>query len=418
MKNTIKIIFLLVVTISNAQQKLTLEECYALVNNKYPIAKQTNLLQQKATYEIEAINKGKLPKIDLNAQATYQSDVTQLPIKLPNLTVNPLNKDQYRATLDVNQLIYNGGLIEANTKLKEAQTLTQKQQVEVSLYQLKTKINQLYFSILLLQERESLLISKKQQLLSKIKEVQSGVKFGAILPASEKVLEAENLKIKQQLAEINSDRTKLFQNLASLTFSEIGSKTKLERPTSTIDFAKESSRPELKLYDLQSEQIETSSAILSKNYLPKVNAFGQAGYGNPGLNMLDNSFQTFYMVGVKANWNVFDWNKTKSEKQALVVSKEIVNSEKETFQLNNQLQLQEFENEIKKQEEILKTDSELIELRNYILKSSDSQLKNGVITSSEYIVEFTNLYEAKINQKLHEIQLELAKANYQVIKGN
>ena len=187
MKNTIKIIFLLVVTISNAQQKLTLEECYALVNNKYPIAKQTNLLQQKGTYEIEAINKGKLPKIDLNAQATYQSDVTQLPIKLPNVTVNPFNKDQYRATLDVNQLIYNGGLIEANTKLKEAQTLTQKQQVEVSLYQLKTKINQLYFSILLLQERESLLVSKKEQLLSKIKEVQSGVKFGAILPASEKV---------------------------------------------------------------------------------------------------------------------------------------------------------------------------------------------------------------------------------------
>jgi outer membrane protein TolC len=283
---------------------------------------------------------------------------------------------------------------------------------------LKTKINQLYFSILLLQERESLLVSKKEQLLSKIKEVQSGVKFGAILPASEKVLEAENLKIKQQLAEINSDRTKLFQNLASLTFSEIDSKTKLERPTSTVDFTKESSRPELKLYDLQSEQIETSSAILSKNYLPKVNAFGQAGYGNPGLNMLDNSFQTFYMVGVKANWNVFDWNKTKSEKQALVVSKEIVSSEKEAFQVNNQLQLQEFENEIKKQEEILKTDSELIELRNYILKSSDSQLKNGVITSSEYIVEFTNLYEAKINQKLHEIQLELAKANYQVIKGN
>ena len=233
-----------------------------------------------------------------------------------------------------------------------------------------------------------------------------------------KKFEAENLKIKQQLAEINSDKTKLFQNLASLTFSEIDSKTKLERPTSTIDFAKESSRPELKLYDLQSEQIETSSAILSKNYLPKVNAFGQAGYGNPGLNMLDNSFQTFYMVGVKANWNVFDWNKTKSEKQALVVSKEIVSSEKEVFQINNQLQLQEFENEIKKQEEILKTDYELIELRNYILKSSDSQLKNGVITSSEYIVEFTNLYEAKINQKLHEIQLELAKANYQVIKGN
>jgi hypothetical protein len=40
-----------------------------------------------------------------------------------------------------------------------------------------------------------------------------------------------------------------------------------------------------------------------------------------------------------------------------------------------------------------------------------------VITSSDYLVELTNLYEAKINQKVHEIQLDLAKANYQVVKG-
>ena len=417
LKQLLFIVFLLPI-LSNAQQKLTLEECYLLVNKNYPIAKQSDLLQQKSTFEIEALKKGKLPKIDLNAQATYQSEVTQLPISLPNVTVNPANNDQYRATLDVNQLLYNGGVINATTKLKEAQALTQKQQVEVSLYQLKLKINQLYFSILVLQERESILVSKQNQLFSKSKEVKSGVKFGAILPASEKVLEAENLKIKQQLVEINSDRTKLFQNLASLTNSEMNSKAKLEKPTLILDFVQKSNRPELKLYDLQSQQIENSSVILSKNQLPKINAFGQAGYGNPGLNMLDNSFQPFYVLGIKANWTVFDWNKTKSEKQALSVAKEIVNTEKETFQLNTQMQLQEFENEINKQEEILKTDAEIITLREYILKSADAQLKNGVITSSEYITEFTNLYEAKTNQKGHEIQLEFAKANYQVIKGN
>ena len=418
MKKNLTALLVLLSLVVNAQQKLTLEDCYALANKNYPIAKQAELLQQKNTYDIEALKKGKLPKIDLNAQATYQSEVTELPIKIPNVVVTPLNKDQYRATLDVNQLIYNGGVIDANAKLKEAQTKTQQQQVAVSLYQLKTRINQYYFSILLLQEKEALLISKQEQLNSRIKEVQSGVKYGAILPASEKVLEAEILKIKQQLIEIKSDKTKLLQNLATLTYSPIENTTKLVKPNFTIDFKKESNRPELKLFDLQSQQIETSSALLSKNQLPKVNAFGQAGYGNPGLNMLNNSFETFYMVGLKANWNVFDWNKTKAEKQALSVSKEIINSEKETFTINNQMQLQEFENEIQKNQDILATDTEIIDLRNTILKSSDSQLKNGVITSSDYIVEFTNLYEAKTNQKLHEIQLELAKANYQVIKGN
>jgi len=418
MKRIISTLFLVVALHANAQQSMTLEACYTLAISNYPLAKQGELIEQKATHEINSLNKGKLPKIDLNAQATYQSEVTQLLIQLPNTTINPLNKDQYRATLDVNQLLYNGGAIDANTKLKEAQTKTQQQQVAVNLYQLKTRINQLYFSILLLQEKENILLSKQEQLLSKVKEVQSGVKFGAILPSSEKVLEAENLKIKQQLAEISTDRTKLFQNLSSLTFTKIATNTKLEKPSAPIDFAQQNNRPELKLFDLQSQQIEASTSLLSKNNLPKFNAFGQAGYGNPGLNMLNNSFQPFYLVGIKAGWNVFDWNKTKNEKQALAVSKEIINSEKETFQLNTEMQVQEFENEIHKQDELLKTDIEIIQLRTDVLKSSDAQLKNGVITSSEYIVEFTNLFEAKTNQKVHEIQLALAKTNYQVIKGN
>ncbi|MBF2709049.1 TolC family protein [Flavobacterium soyangense] len=410
--------FLLLPILSNAQQTLSLENCYDLVNKNYPLAKQTELLQQKSAFEIDALIKGKLPKIDLNAQGTYQSAVTELPIHLPNLTVNPANKDQYRATLDVNQLVYNGGIIDANSKLKEVQTKTQQQQVTVNLYQIKTKINQLYFSVLLLQERKAILISKQEQLITKINEVKAGVKFGAIFPASEKVLEAENLKIKQQLVEIQFDKKRLLENLSSLTFSTIDENITLVLPIISNDFNLENNRPELKLFDFQNEQIEDSKNIISKNKLPKINAFGQAGYGNPGLNMLDNSFQTFYLVGLKANWNVFDWNKSKTEKQALSVSANIVSTEKETFLLNNKLQLQEMENEIHKTEAVINTDSEIISLLEYVVKSSDSQLKNGVITSSEYLVEFTNLYEAKTNQKLHAIQLALAKANYQTVKGN
>jgi outer membrane protein TolC len=414
MKRTLIASFLLVAFYANAQQSLTLEDCYSLVNKNYPTAKQTDLLQKKSSLEIDAINKGKLPKIDLNAQGTYQNQVTTIP----NPLLEPLNKDQYRATLDVNQLIYNGGLIDANTKLKEAQTKTQQQQVEVNLYQLKTRINQLYFSILLLQERKDILISKQEQLVSKIKEVNVGIKFGAILPASEKVLEAENLKIKQQLSEIQFDKRRLFENLSSLTFTPIAETTTLQKPILIIEENNQNNRPELKYFDYQNQQIEASKTVVSKNNLPKLNAFGTAGYGNPGLNMIDNSFQPIFMAGVRASWNVFDWNKSKAEKEALSVSSDIVATEKETFLLNNSLQLQEMNNEIQKSEAIIKDDAEIIGLREYVEKSANAQLKNGVITTSEYLVEFTNLYEAKTNQKIHEIQLALAKANYQVAKGN
>ena len=415
MKNKLVILLLFLLSISsNAQQTLTLEDCYTLVNKNYPLSKQTGLLQQKLSYEIEALSKEKLPKIDVNAQATYQNEVIGLPATLPG--VEPLNKDQYRATLDVNQLIYNGGTIDANAKLKEAQGKTQQQQIEVSLYQLKSRINQYYFSILLLQEKSALLLSKNELLRSKVKEVQSAVKFGAILPASEQVLEAEIIKINQQLTEIKFEKIKLLNNLSELTFTTIDSETTLLQP----DFYSINAigtRPELVYYDLQNQQLEFSKNVISKSNLPKINAFGQAGYGNPGLNMLDNSFQTFYVVGLKANWNVFDWGKNKTDIKALDISKEIVTSEKETFELNNKMQLEELDYEVKKMEQLILSDSEIIIIREKIIKSSDAQMKNGVITSSEYLTELTNLFEAKNILNTHEVQLSLAKSSYEIIKG-
>ena len=415
MKNKLVILLLFLLSISsNAQQTLTLEDCYTLVTKNYPLSKQTGLLQQKLSYEIEALSKEKLPKIDVNAQATYQNEVIGLPATLPG--VEPLNKDQYRATLDVNQLIYNGGRIDANAKLKEAQGKTQQQQIEVSLYQLKSRINQYYFSILLLQEKSALLLSKNELLRSKVKEVKSAVKFGAILPASEQVLEAEIIKINQQLTEIKFEKIKLLNNLSELTFTTIDSDTILLQPN--FNFINTvATRPELVYYDLQNQQLEFSKNVISKTNLPKINAFGQAGYGNPGLNMLDNSFQTFYVVGLKANWNVFDWGKNKTDIKALDISKEIVTSEKETFELNNKMQLEELDYEVKKMEQLILSDSEIIIIREKIIKSSDAQMKNGVITSSEYLTELTNLFEAKNILNTHEVQLSLAKSSYEIIKG-
>ena len=414
----IKLLFQLLYLIplmANAQRILTLQECYDLAAKNYPLAKQSGLLHQKSTYEIEGINTAKLPKIDLNAQATYQSDVIGLPIALPGM--EPQNKDQYRATLDVIQIIYNGGAVDATAKLRAAQSKTQQQQVEVNLYQLKSRINHYYFSILLLQEKRALLVSKNELLLEKTKEVKSGVKYGAILPASELILEAEMLKIKQQLTEIKFENIKLLQSLSDLTFTKIDSETVVIPPTNE-DKTSRSNRPELTLYDLQNEQIDFSKSILSKSALPRLNAFGQAGYGNPGLNMLDNSFQGFYIVGLKANWNILDWGKNKKDLNALEIAKEIALTEKETFELNNLIELQQGENDIKKLQELLTSDYEIIEIRSKIAQSANAQMKNGVITTSEYLTEFINLFEARNVLKTHEVQLSLAKSNYEIIKGN
>ena len=418
MKKFLFIIFAIAPILAFAQQTLTLEECYALAEKNYPLAKQTTLLEEKTNSEIKVLEKERLPKLDLNAQASFQSDVIEFPLQIPDSNIEPPNKDQYRATIDANQLIYNGGSIAANTRLKTAELETQQQQVAVNLYTLKSRINHNYFSVLLFQEQEKLLLSKMEQLDARIIETNAGVKYGAVLPASGQLLEAELLKLKQQLSQINFDREKALKNLSLLIFQNLDNDTTLDNPDILVAPEIASKRPELELFNLQETQLETSKEVISKSNYPTLLGFAQAGYGNPGLNMLDNSFQDFYMVGLKLNWNIFDWGKTKEKKQAVDISKEIVSTEKETFLLNNQMQQKEVESDINKYEAMLLKDTEIIGLREKVLQATTSQLQNGAITSSEYITELNNLYEARIDQQLHEVQLTLAKANFKIIKGD
>lgn len=274
----------------------------------------------------------------------------------------------------------------------------------------------MYLSVLLLQENQALLSAKEEQLKSRIEEVRAGVKYGSLLASSEQVLQAELLKIKQQFVELSYNRSALVQRLSLLIGKELSEDVNLARPEVLLTES-ESNRPELQLFDLQKEQIDFSSKLISKSNLPKINAFAQGGYGNPGLNMLDNSFNTFYMTGIKLNWNVFDWNKTKTQKQSLEINKDIVNTQKATFELNNNLELVNLQTEIDKISALISTDNEIIVLREDILKTAESQLKNGVITSSAYITEFTNLFEAKSNLNLHETQLLLNRIQYHITSG-
>lgn len=415
MKQLLIILFLLVGLPSVAQQSITLEECYDLVTENYPLAKQSKLLEAQNKLDAEVIATSKLPQLSLDAQVTYQSDVIEFPLAMSG--IEPLNKDQYRATVSLNQLIYNGGATEASLDLKSTQLKTKQKQVEVSLYQLKQQINQLYFSVLLAQESQLLLKAKKVQLEAKLKEVQSGIKYGVILPTSDKVLEAELLKINQQCNALESNKATLIETLSSLISQPIDASITFQKPLIETQLRTELARPELELFQLKKDEIENSETLLSKQNAPKLLGFATGGYGNPGLNMLDNSFQTFYTVGVKVNWTVFDWNANKKQRESLAINKDFIENETEIFKLNTNIALNQQQKEIDKIESFITSDLEIINLRKDVLKSADSQLKNGVITSSAYITELTNLYEDENTLIKHNIQLQLAKANYNVIKG-
>ncbi|MBK5270937.1 MAG: TolC family protein, partial [Bacteroidia bacterium] len=106
--------FVLIISLSVRAQNtnsLTLEKAYVLAERNYPAIKQRDLIKQTAAISIDNLNKGYLPQLSFNGQATYQSDVTTLDFSFPGFNYSPLSKDQYKATVDVNQVIFDGGMI-------------------------------------------------------------------------------------------------------------------------------------------------------------------------------------------------------------------------------------------------------------------------------------------------------------------
>ena len=398
------------------QSTISLNECYEGLKANYPLAKQHAILEQQKEVELSAIRTKTLPQLNVNAQATYQSDVTEVPV--PNIDLEPLNNDQYRATFTANQLIFNGGKIKASQGLQNIVTDRKQQEVEVNLYQLKQRVNQLYFSILLIDDQTKLLHVREQQLNSKLKEVKSGIENGVLLPTSDKVIEAELLKILQQTKEATNNKSKLIASLSSLIGVSIPIGAEFQKPLLSIVESSDLNRPELSLFNLQKQEIGQQQNILSKSLVPELKGFATGGYGNPGLNMLENDFTSYYIVGLKLNWNMFDWNGNKKQRQALDYSKELISNQEEVFRLNTNTALNEQQKEIETLESTITIDQQLISLQQEVVNTSESQLRNGVITTSEYITELTKLYETENLFNQHKTQLELAKANYNNLKGD
>lgn len=395
-----------------AQEALSLKECYTLAENNYPLQAKKELLATQNEAELAAISKQKLPKFELAAQATYQSDVVSLPFSLPNMEIEAPNQEQWKATFTASQLIYHGGLIDLQQNIKKAELGAKQQEVAVSFHQLKEQINTMYFSVLLLGQTKTVLQKNILQIQEKITEIDKRIQHGVAPVSAADPLQVKVLELQQKIIEIDATQTQLYNKLGLLIGKNISNNTKLSLPE--VYVSQQVKRPEFALFDLQKEIITQNDNFLSKKNYPMLSAFGTGGVGNPGLNMLDNSEQGFYIVGVKAKWNVFDWGATKKQRQALAINKEIIDNQQQVFEWKQSIEAKTYLSDIEKNTNLIKSDAALIALHKKGIETANKQLKHDIITTADYTAEVNKLVQAEINLKTHEIQLQLAKANYQI----
>lgn len=418
MLKSITLVFCLVaggLTANGQSAVLSLETCYQLARENYPLIQQRDLISMSSAYTIENVKKGYLPRVNINGQATYQSDVTQFPSQLPGVSV--LSKDQYRIYAELNQPIYEGGIIRQQKKLQQAGALVAQQEVEVALYQLKERVNQVFFGILLLEGQLKQTELLQSDIQSGIHKAQGAVDNGAAFKSSLDLLKAESLKVRQRSSELQSNKKAFTEMLGLLTGQALSENTKLEVPVAAA-LGTEINRPELLLFDYQRQTLGVQNQLLKAKNRPKLSFFFQGGIGRPAFNILSNDFEPYYIGGFRLNVPLSGYYTLKNERNIVSLNQHLLDIQKETFRFNTNFALLQQNAEVTKLLELIQTDEEIIKLRASVKKAAAAQLENGVITSSDYLRE-VNAEDAALQTKiLHNIQLLLAQYTQKATSGN
>lgn len=428
MKRKVLIIIVLIISwinTINAQKILTLKECYDQAMTVNALASEKKGYTDISKLKDENLVMGWLPTLDANGSLIYNSSVVDLSgvlgsLPIPGIAnaIKPLPNEQYKITLDINQVIYDGGAIKGARALEKADLSINEKQTETDLYKLRGQINGYYFNLLLLARQNELLNNYLEIIKKRITSMQSAVNNGVIIKSDVDVLTSEKINIEQQLAENEIRKSSLIKILSDLTGNKIEASTELILPSISGELSNELSRPELQLFDLRKEQLAAGMKVIESKRLPKAIGFATLGYGNPpGSNFFKNEFAPYYVLGASIKWNIFDWNKAKNEKQIISFQQGILDNRKNDLTDNLKRLLEAKNSEIESLKALIDRDSELITLRKKITASAESQYQNGIITATEYLNELNTERQAVINYEIHKINLSMARIEYLNISG-
>lgn len=401
-------------------QTYTLEQCHEEAAALSPINRQK--AYNESIYELQRLNAGKsnLPQMVLSAQATYQSDVFELPFSPPGVENPEIPKDQYRAALTVQQKIFDGGTVKAGRQVVEANYTASQQLVEVDLYQIKDQINQVYFGILLLQEQGKILKANHESLSLKLKELESLVENGVVIKSNVLSLKKQLLLLEQQQTEVESNQNALIAILSKWLSKDVETNStfvipNLDKVSSDLSI----NTPYLGTFDAQSKVIEANKSFQSVRNSPKVFAFATGGVGSPNpYNFFETEFSEYYMLGLKLEWNIYDYGRKKNDLKVLEYQTEIINSKRDNYLRLTEISMINHIEDMDKYQRLIDQDSDILMLQKQVVSEAASQLDNGVITSTQYLTEVNNQLQIELNAKIHELKLVQSQIEYLTKSGN
>ena len=379
--------------------QITLQECRQKAHDNYPMIKQYKLVEQARDFNIDNAAKGYLPQISVTGLATVHTDMQ----KSSNITKTLDTKNSlYGGMVQVSENIYDGGAISTRKSIAKADANVSSEQLNVTMYDINNRIDQLYFGALLIDEQLKQNKLLQEDLALSRKSIEGMMKNGIANQSDVDAIQVEQLNAAQQEKSLNIQRRTYMTMLGIFIGEELNEKNVLTKPSDLMPVSMDIKRPELKLFDAQSDLLNEREKALNVSIKPKFGVFASGLFGNTGIDMMKKSM---LMAGAKLTWNIDGLYTRKNDKKLIDANRQQIESNRETFLFNTRLQSANETSIISDLREKIKTDDDIVVLRTNIRSKAERKVENGTLTVNEMLRQINAESEAKQSKALHEIQL-------------
>ncbi|HQQ20561.1 MAG TPA: TolC family protein [Bacteroidales bacterium] len=196
------------------QSVVTLDDCINWAVSISSENLQKNLNEELLKVKLHDVSSHIFPHLELLGSLNYYSHVPQLPSQLGYA---PLSKDQYAASLEFSQMLYDGNQFYYNRQYERMMNRNELHKLDLSLNRIKDQVIDIYLNLLIINKKIDLLAIIDASIKEQFENAKVLLKEGVIYGNMVSQLELEILKLQQQTEELYAIRSSLIHSLCLLT---------------------------------------------------------------------------------------------------------------------------------------------------------------------------------------------------------
>jgi outer membrane protein TolC len=416
----------IVTRIAEAQDTLRLSTLQGVAVQVDPRAEQYQLLRSATDLRLAVLGSERLPQATLHGRASHQSDVTHPTLNLPGGVFPDLPKGRWESTLDLEQLLYDGGQLSQRHRLEQARHEESAAGIAAELYGLQSEVNTAFFSAFLLQQRSAEYDALITDLDARLASARARVEAGTSLSRDAAEIEAERVRATLDREQARASRRASLAVLADLAGQAIDTTAILVLPTeepekthpiSLAAMAELRRRPEFEHSRRSRQRLQTEAALAATENRPRLSAYGQAGVGLPGLDQFRTTPDAFWQFGIRLEWRPWTWRSAGRTAAALQLEQHSLERDEQAFARSLGRQVASTLEDIARLSAALSQDQRIVSLRTDIERQARAQYDEGSITTTDYVEARTDVLEARLTLHRHRVELAQARAAYLTTLG-